>query len=72
MANADKMRVSLVKEAPLFTMIEDVKVPLDLKSESKKRAKIGALVGLMLALIYVYIKTIYRTILEDTTQLPKA
>jgi hypothetical protein len=72
MGNAEKMRVSLVREAPLFTLIEDVKVPLDLKSESKKRAKIGALVGLMLALIYVYVKTIYRTILDDTTQLPKA
>jgi len=69
-ANAEKMRVSLVKEAPLFTLIEDVKVPLDLKSESKKRAKIGALVGLMLALIYVYVKSIYRAILDDTTQLP--
>jgi hypothetical protein len=68
--NAEKMRLSLVKEAPLFTMIEDVKVPLDLKSESKKRAKIGALVGLMLALIYVYIKSIYRAILDDTKQLP--
>lgn len=72
MGNAEKMRVSLVREAPLFTMIEDVKVPLDLKSESKQRAKIGALVGLMLALIYVYVKTIYRTILDDTTPLPKA
>jgi len=51
-------------------LIEDVKVPLDLKSESKKRAKIGALVGLMLALIYVYVKSIYRAILDDTTQLP--
>ncbi|WP_254411700.1 hypothetical protein [Dyadobacter diqingensis] len=68
--NAEKMRVSLVKEAPLFTLIEDVKIPLDLKSESKKRAKIGALVGLMLALIYVYIKSIYRAILDDTKQLP--
>jgi len=69
-ANAEKMRVSLVKEAPLFTLIEDVKVPLDLKSESKQRAKIGALVGLMLALIYVYIKSIYKAILDDTSHLP--
>ncbi|MDQ6477306.1 hypothetical protein [Dyadobacter sp. LHD-138] len=68
--NAEKMRVSLVREAPLFTLIEDVKIPLDLKSESKKRAKIGALVGLMLALIYVYVKSIYRAILDDTKQLP--
>ncbi|MFC6193321.1 hypothetical protein ACFP1I_17035 [Dyadobacter subterraneus] len=75
MGNAEKMRVSLVREAPLFTMIEDVKVPLDLKSESKRRAKIGALVGLMLALIYVYVKSVYAAIVEDTattTPLPKA
>jgi hypothetical protein len=58
MANAEKMRVSLVREAPLFTEIEGIKVPLDVKSEDKKNAKIGALAGLMIALIFTYFRTV--------------
>ncbi|MCE7064430.1 hypothetical protein [Dyadobacter sp. CY326] len=61
MANAEKMRVSLVREAPLFTEIEGIKVPLDIKAEDKRNAKIGALVGLMLALIFTYFRTIFST-----------
>jgi uncharacterized membrane protein len=58
MANAEKMRVSLVREAPLFTEIEGIKVPLDVKSEDKRNAKIGALAGLMIALIFTYFRTV--------------
>ncbi len=61
MANAEKMRVSLVKEAPLFTEIEGIKVPLDVKYEDKRNAKIGALAGLMIALIFVYFRTVFST-----------
>lgn len=61
MANAEKMRISLVKEAPLFTEIEGIKVPLDVKYEDKRNAKIGALVGLMLALIFTYFRTVFST-----------
>nr|WP_295931059.1 hypothetical protein [uncultured Dyadobacter sp.] len=61
MANAEKMRVSLVREAPLFTEIEGVKVPLDVKYEDKRNAKIGALVGLMIALIFIYFRTVFST-----------
>lgn len=59
MANAEKMRISLVKEAPLFTEIEGIKVPLDVKYEDKRNAKIGALAGLMIALIFVYFRTVF-------------
>lgn len=61
MANAEKMRISLVKEAPLFTEIEGIKVPLDVKYEDKRNAKIGALAGLMIALIFVYFRTVFST-----------
>lgn len=61
MANAEKMRVSLVREAPLFTEIEGVKVPLDVKYEDKRNAKIGALIGLMIALIFIYFRTVFST-----------
>jgi len=58
MAQAEKMRISLVREAPLFTEIEGVKVPLDMKSEDKRRAKIGVLAGLLIALIFTYFRTV--------------
>lgn len=65
MANAEKMRVSLIREAPLFTEIEGIKVPLDMKSEDKRRAKIGALAGLMIALIFTYFRTVFATVPKE-------
>lgn len=67
MANAEKMRISLVKEAPLFTEIEGIKVPLDVKYEDKRNAKIGALVGLLIALIFVYFRTVFSSPTTTTT-----
>jgi hypothetical protein len=61
MANAEKMQMSLVREAPLFTEIEGIKVPLDMKAENKRNAKIGALSGLLLALIFTYLRTVFST-----------
>ncbi|CAG5068497.1 hypothetical protein DYBT9623_01228 [Dyadobacter sp. CECT 9623] len=61
MANAEKMQMSLVREAPLFTEIEGIKVPLDMKQEDKRNAKIGALAGLMIALIFTYFRTVFST-----------
>ncbi|NIJ53345.1 hypothetical protein [Dyadobacter arcticus] len=62
MANAEKMRVSLVREAPLFTEIEGIKVPLDVKREDQRNSKIGALAGLMIALILTYFRTVFTTV----------
>ncbi|MCF2486996.1 hypothetical protein [Dyadobacter sp. CY347] len=61
MGSAEKMRVTMVREAPLFTEIEGIKVPLDIKAEDKRNAKIGALVGVMLALIFTYFRTVFAT-----------
>ncbi|WP_215239874.1 hypothetical protein [Dyadobacter helix] len=62
MSSVEKMRVSLVREAPLFTKIEDIKVPLDVKAESKTRAKIGVLAGIMIALVFIYFKTVFSSV----------
>jgi hypothetical protein len=58
LANAEKMRVSLVREAPLFTVIEGIKTPLDMLPTTQTRAKIGALIGLFLALVFTYLRTV--------------
>lgn len=60
--SAEKMRVSLVREAPLFTKIEDIKTPLDRRLQTKTRAKIGALAGLLVAFIFIYFRTIFATV----------
>ncbi|PWJ59289.1 hypothetical protein CLV98_102121 [Dyadobacter jejuensis] len=62
LGSVEKMNVSLVRESPLFTKIEDIKVPLDMKYEDSKRAKIGALAGFLLSLIFIYFKTVFSTV----------
>lgn len=71
MANAEKMRISLVKEAPLFTEIEGIKVPLDVIHENKTNSKIGALAGLMIALILTYFRTVFSSSSTTTTTVRK-
>ncbi|MPR36774.1 hypothetical protein [Salmonirosea aquatica] len=66
MRNVEAMKVSLVREAPLFTIIEPVKKPIDRKADDAKRAQIGLLIGLALAFVFVYFKGVYSTIMEDT------
>lgn len=63
--NVENMKVSLVREAPLFTIIEPVKEPVDGKSDTTDRAQIGILIGLVLALITIYIKGVYSDIMAD-------
>ena len=65
MSNVEAMKISLVREAPLFTIIEPVKEPLDRKADEGKRAQIGLLIGLVLAFVIVYFKGIYATIMAD-------
>lgn len=59
LAGAEQTRVSLVREAPLFTIVEPIKRPLDLTYDSGQRKQIGALLGLLFALIFVYFKSAY-------------
>lgn len=65
LAGAEQTRVSLVREAPLFTIIEPIKTPLDLTYDPGQRKKIGALLGVLLALIFVYFKTAYQEAVKE-------
>ncbi|WP_025763964.1 hypothetical protein [Dyadobacter tibetensis] len=62
LGSVEKMNVSLVRESPLFTKIEDIKVPLDMKYEEAKRAKIGALAGLLIAFVFIYFRTVFTSV----------
>jgi hypothetical protein len=63
--SAERMRVSLVKEAPLFTVIEDIKTPLDVKLNDQRRLKIGLLSGLLIAFITIYFKTVFKSVPKE-------
>lgn len=65
LAGAEQTRVSLVREAPLFTIVEPIKRPLDLTYDPGKRKQIGALLGLLFALIYVYFKSAYEEAVRE-------
>jgi hypothetical protein len=67
-ASVEKMKISLVREAPLFTIIEDVKVPLDMKPRDNTRLKLGIIIGFLVSLIFVYFKTIFKTEPEAITK----
>jgi hypothetical protein len=66
MRNVENMKVSLVREAPLFTIIEPVKEPVDRNVDYGQRAKIGLLVGIMLSFVIIYFKVVYASIMEDS------
>ncbi|GAB3182055.1 GumC domain-containing protein [Telluribacter humicola] len=65
MRNVENTRVSLIREAPLFTIIEGVKTPLDMNIDNAQRMKIGLLVGLIFGLFFVYIKDVYANVMAD-------
>ncbi len=67
MTSVEAMKVSLVREAPLFTIIEPVKQPVDRSIDTAKRAQIGLLIGLVLSFLIIYFRSVYKTIMADPT-----
>ncbi len=65
LSNAEAMRISLVREAPLFTIINPVKIPVDRSIDTAKRAQIGLLIGLVLSFLIIYLRSVYKTIMAD-------
>ena len=58
----ENLRVSLIKETPLFTIIEPVHLPLVSKQAKGNGLPIGSFLGVLLGLIAIYIKTLYQQI----------
>jgi hypothetical protein len=63
--NVENLRVSLIRESPLFTIIEPIRLPITSTAESSKRTQLGFLIGLILGLLIVYLKNVYSTIMAD-------
>lgn len=62
----DNLRFSVVKEAPLFTRIDDAELPIPgTPVNFGKFIKIGAAIGLVLSLIYITVRKALRDILNS-------
>lgn len=65
LAEYDNLRLKLIQETPLFTIIEPVQTPLEPKFDLAKKRMIGLFVGLILAMVIIYFRTLYKKALAQ-------
>jgi len=63
--SADNLRLALIKEAPLFTIIEPVALPLFRENHESHAMEAGLILGLLIAIIVVFVRETYRSIMQD-------
>ncbi|MFD1143379.1 hypothetical protein ACFQ4C_19780 [Larkinella insperata] len=63
--SVDNLQLSLIKEAPLFTIVEPVALPLFKESHEPFAMKTGLVLGLMLGMIAVFLKVTYQSIMQS-------
>jgi hypothetical protein len=63
--SADNMRLSLIREAPLFTVIEPVELPLYKETITPVGMQAGIALGLILAFIVIFLREAYRTVMRE-------
>jgi len=61
----ENLQMSIVKESPLFTIIEPVVLPLETKLFTRENTKFGAILGFIVAIIFVLAKQTYSEALKD-------
>ncbi|MEZ4900821.1 MAG: hypothetical protein R2822_03240 [Spirosomataceae bacterium] len=61
----ENLQMSIIKESPLFTVIEPAILPLDTKLFTRENTKFGAILGLIVAIIFVLAKQTYAEALRD-------
>jgi len=61
----ENIQMSIVKESPLFTIIEPVLLPLETKLFTRENTKFGALIGFIMAIIFVMMRKTYSEALRD-------
>lgn len=63
--SADNMRLSLIRESPLFTIITPVQRPLLRETQDPVGVQAGTALGLILALILVFFRETYRSVMRE-------
>lgn len=63
--SADNMRLSLIREAPLFTVIEPVELPLYREIIKPLGMQAGIALGLTLAFIIIFLRETYRSVMRE-------
>ncbi|GAB3888461.1 hypothetical protein GCM10028825_21240 [Spirosoma agri] len=63
--SADNMRLSLIREAPLFTIIEPVELPLYKETITPIGMQAGIALGLILAFIAIFLREAYRSVMRE-------
>ncbi|QJW90722.1 hypothetical protein HNV11_15700 [Spirosoma taeanense] len=63
--SADNMRLSLIREAPLFTIIEPVAFPLYKEIITPVGMQAGIALGLVLSLIVVFLRETFRSVMQE-------
>lgn len=62
----DNLKFSIAKESPLLTRIDDNELPISANLRpAAKGAKIGAAIGLIIALLVIFIKKTYQDVLNN-------
>ena len=63
--SADNMRLSLIREAPLFTILEPVTFPLYREVKTPVGMQAGIALGLLISVIAIFLRETYRSVMQE-------
>jgi hypothetical protein len=63
--SVDNLGLTLIREAPLFTIVEPVSLPLYKESHVPYAMQAGLLLGLMLGLVFVFLRQTFQNIMQS-------
>ncbi len=69
--NLENLKLSIIKEAPLFTVVEPVYLPLDKRVFSIDNTIFGLIIGLFLSGVILVIREAYKNALKEEANLVK-
>lgn len=65
LGQADNMRLSMIREAPLFNIIDPVAFPLYKEVKTPVGRRIGIAFGLLLSVIAIFLRETYRSVMRE-------
>lgn len=65
MQSADNMRLSLIRETPLFTIIKPIYYPLYREVKATVGMQAGIAIGLILSIIVIFLRETFRSIMKE-------